>query len=102
MAMPYPPAKPLLNTVPDSAATTGAPSGAAKSRPECINQLPSKGWSRQPNPLLLKACPTTGNNKARLPFPCTGKGLGVTAKTDSKRKPPLPSASNADTGTRTG
>jgi hypothetical protein len=64
--------------------------------------MPADGLSRQPNQLLAKACPTTGNNKARFPFPRTGKGRGVTAKTDSNRNPPRPPASNADTGIRTG
>ena len=62
MAMPYPPARPLLKTCPERAASTGVPSGAAKSRPACISQLPRIGCRRQPNPLLLKASPATGKS----------------------------------------
>jgi len=83
--------------VPERAATTGVPSGAARSRPACINHLPNTGCTRHPKSLVVMAEPMIGNNSRRLPLPARAAGRGVTANTDSRRKPPRPN--NAETGT---
>ena len=55
MATPYPPARPLLKTCPERAATTGVPSGAAKSRPACISQLPRIGMQPPTKPTAFQS-----------------------------------------------
>ena len=90
---------PLLTTRPPRAATTGVPSGAAKSLPACISQLPSTGCRRKPKPLLIAAGPISGNRSRRLPLPATGEGRGVMANTLERLKLPSAPAMSADTGT---